>query len=157
MYWLNETLFLGANFILKISTLASFFFLSFSFRLKSFTDESGEEQEVQRLHEDSDDLIQWPNTVGYVYTSIGIPLSEESTRRAYDIFNKIKAEARTYFDSRETRRGGGAASGGSPVRAKTRLLTFYNSRMRKAMEVVRKEEGPALAEEVETILSGEII
>ena len=127
-------------------------------RLKSFTDVSGDEQEVQRLNEDSDDLIRWPNTIGYVYTSRGVPLSEESTRRAYDLFNMIREEARTYYTKEFKMNSGGAKV---TARAKTRLLTFYNSRMRKAMELVRKEESPGRqqqqqqqADEIETILSG---
>ena len=115
--------------------------------MKSFTDceavdDAEEELEVQRLNEDSEGLIRWPNTLGYVYTSSGLPLSEDATRRAYDIFNTIMDEARMYY--------------GDKAKTKTRMMTFYNSRMRKALEAIRKETETRqeTANQVERILSG---
>ena len=111
-------------------------------------------EEIQRYNDStgsSDDLLQWPSTFGYIYRSTGLPLSEEATKQAYETFNAIRDEVRHYY-----RREFKVNRTNRTVRDKNRLLTFYNSRMKKAVESLRREnEHPkAVLDEVEDALSG---
>ena len=95
--------------------------------------------------------------------SDGFPISEEATRRAYEIFNAIVEEARSHYficDGNNKDTSSNIASidaNRRPSRPpeKTRLTTFYESRTRKAVEGLRTSlRSQSLATEVETALAG---
>ena len=45
----------------------------------------------------SDEVFQWPNTIGYVFNSEGIPVSEEATKLAFEAFAAIREEIKNYY------------------------------------------------------------
>lgn len=120
-------------------------------------------KEIQRLN-DMDETVQWPNTVGYIYQSNGFPLSEESTQKAYEVFNGIRDEIHGYFQREykvagkemQTTKGRATTTTTTAAFEKTRLLTFYDSRVLKALEYLKVEEklGAFHLKQVETALSG---
>eukprot|EP00095_Tigriopus_kingsejongensis_P004146 maker-scaffold703_size109190-snap-gene-0.19 protein:Tk04146 transcript:maker-scaffold703_size109190-snap-gene-0.19-mRNA-1 annotation:"peroxisomal n1-acetyl-spermine spermidine oxidase" len=109
-------------------------------------------EDIERLN-DTDEAVQWPNTVGYIYQSNGLPVSEEATQRAYEVFNVVRDEIKGYY-AREFRASN--PEKGRPIHAKTRLLTFYQSRMQKALQALKEKEGldDFCLAEIELILCG---
>ncbi len=89
----------------------------------------------------------WPNAAGYALTSDGRVAGEEATRRAHEIFNAVRDEARSYY-RREYR------TNPSRQKDRTRMSTFYESRTRRAVRAIREEGQAEVADDVETILSG---
>lgn len=109
-------------------------------------------QDLARVNDSlgsSEDLIDWPLSYGFVFRTNGEPVSEEATKHAYEIFKAIRTEIKTYY-GREFK----TVRSNRALKDRTRLLTFYNSRMRKAVESLRKEVHKAVADEVEVVLSG---
>lgn len=131
-----------------------------------------DEEEVRRLYQENSELVQWPNTLGYMYTSEGEPLSEEAIAQAYRVFTSIRDEAEASFGRQRFKASGRRAlssfSSAVGPRDKSRLLTFYNTAMRRAINQITSKESsspsssssspsPALlarAEQVESALSG---
>ena len=134
------------------------YFTFFTFRLHLLGEEVRRQNNFDPSEGDgANSLISWPCTVGYVYKSDGgapvrgsdvsmnrpakaskngfFQLSEEATKTAYEIFNAILEEARNYF-SREFK-----PNKKHHFRDKNRLLTFYNSRTKKAMDSLKKDGG----------------
>ncbi|TRY68923.1 hypothetical protein TCAL_05228 [Tigriopus californicus] len=119
-------------------------------------------REIQRLN-DIDETVQWPNTVGYIYRSNGLPLSEESTQKAYEVFNAIRDEIQGYFQKEYKvageemqRKGRASVDVSTAAFEKTRLLTFYDSRVLKALAYLKVNEKFAAVnlKQVEAALSG---
>ena len=109
----------------------------------------------------NEDQTDWPNTFGYLLKSDGFPISEEATRRAYEIFNAVVEEAGSHYfvcDNKDTSSNIDSIDvNRRPSRPpeKTRLTTFYESRTRKAVEGLRTSRySQSLATEVETALAG---
>ena len=91
--------------------------------------------------------------------SDGFPVSEEATRRAYEIFTAVVEEARSHYFVCDGNNMNSASKieDQRPPRPpeKTRLNTFYESRTRKAVEGLRtSRRSQSLATEVETALAG---
>ena len=107
----------------------------------------------------NEDQAEWPNTFGYLLKSDGFPISEEATRRAYEIFNAVVEEARSHYfvcdGSNKDSTSSNESKRPSRPPEKTRLTTFYESRTRKAVEGLRtSRHSQSLATEVEAALAG---